>query len=137
MGRPPSPYYTSDSECINSVMHCRTQYKASQWHEFNSNMQELMHQSYQLLELAVLDKGGARLRPMYKHLIIDQIKVKMTSKQQQLHLSKVAKTEAARSSDDTSSLDSSNTDYLWPSPLPISPDEAGLSDIPLATEIGI
>ena len=62
LGCPPNPYYTNDSECINSVMHGKTEYKASQWDQFNISMQELVHQSYQLLELAVLDRGVARFR---------------------------------------------------------------------------
>jgi len=140
LGCPPSPYYTNDSECINSVMHGKTKYRASQWDQFNTSMQELVHQSFQILELAVLDKGAARFKAMYKHLVVDQLNwVRMTSKQRELHLRKVSKTEVTGSlscagSDDKSLMDSSSTDY---SPLPISPDEAGLSDIPLTTVKGI
>lgn len=115
LGCQPSPYYTNDSECINSVMHGKTEYKASQWDEFNISMQELVKQSYQLLELAVLDRGVARFRPMYKHLILDQLKwTKMTPKQRELHLHKVATTKVAGSlscteNDEMSLIDS--TDY--------------------------
>lgn len=51
LGCPPSPYYTNDSECINSVTHSKTQYKASEWDQFNAKMQELVGQSQQLLEM--------------------------------------------------------------------------------------
>ena len=55
-------------------MHGKTQYKASQWDQFNISMQELVKQSYQLLELAVLDRGVARFRPVYKYLTVDQLR---------------------------------------------------------------
>ena len=45
LGFPSSPYYTNDSECINSVTRNKTQYKASQWDQFNAKMQELVQQS--------------------------------------------------------------------------------------------
>lgn len=66
LGCPPSPYYTNDSECINSVMHAKTHYKASEWDKFNTAMQDLVEQSNKLSELAVIDKGAARFRCMYK-----------------------------------------------------------------------
>ena len=65
LGCPPNPYYTNDSECIDSVMHGKTEYKASQWDRFNISMQELVCQSYQQLEVAVLDRGVVRFRLMY------------------------------------------------------------------------
>ena len=138
LGCSPNPYYTNDSECINGVMHGKTEYKASQWDQFNISMQELVRQSYQLLELAVLDKGVVRLA-MYKHLILDQLKwTKMTPKQRELHLHKVATTKVAGSlsctENKTELSDNGTTDY---SPLPISPEEAGLSNIPLMTMKGI
>ena len=135
LGSPPSPHYTNDSEYINSVMHGKTEYKASQWDQFNSSMQDLVHQSYQLLELAVLKKGVARFRSMYKHLIVDQLKwVKMTPKQRELHLHKVSTTKVSGSTDDETSSFNCSTDY---SPIPISPDEADLPNIPFTTVQGI
>ena len=74
LGCPPSPYYTNNSECINSVMHNKTQYKASEWDQFNAKMQELVQQSHQLLEMVVSDCGAARFRHKYKSLCIDQLK---------------------------------------------------------------
>ncbi|XP_065893381.1 uncharacterized protein [Dysidea avara] len=137
LGSPPSPYYTNDSECINSVMHSKTHYKASEWDKFNLSMQELVEQSYKLLELAVIDKGAARFRSMYKDLVVDQLQwVRMTSKQRELHLRKVATRKVVGSlsnTDETSVLDDGN-DY---SPLSLSPEEANLSNIPLETVRGI
>ncbi len=42
LGCPPALYYTNASECMNSVMHNKTQYKASEWDQFNVNMQQLV-----------------------------------------------------------------------------------------------
>ena len=138
LGCPPSPYYTNDNECMNSVMHGKTQYKASQWDQFNISMQELVKQSYQLLELAVLDRGVARFRPVYKYLTVDQLKwIKMTPKQRELYLHKVATTKVVGSlscSEDSEPGLPECNDY---SPLHVSPEEAGLSNIPLTTVQGI
>ena len=51
----------------------------------------LVQQSKKLLELAVIDKGSAQFHCMYKGLVVDQLQwVKMTPKQRELHLHKVA-----------------------------------------------
>ena len=138
LGCLPCPYYTNDSECINSVMHNKTQYKASQWDQFNAKMQELVLQSNQLLEMAVLDWGAARFRHMYRSLIVDQLKwVKITSKQREIHLHKVSAAEVQgvlSCNEDTCCSEANNFDY---SPLPVSPQEANLSGIPLSTVEGI
>ena len=82
LGCPSSPYYTNDSESINSVIHSKTHYKASEWDKFNIAMQELVEQSNQLLELAVIDKGSAQFRCMYKELVVDHLQwMRMTPKQ--------------------------------------------------------
>jgi len=74
---------------------------------------------------------------MYKHLIVDQLKwVKMTPKQREAHLHKVVTTEVMGSvsyaDDESISLDC--IDY---SPIPITPDEADLPNIPFTTAQGI
>ena len=49
-------HHTDGSECINSVMHAKTHYKASEWDRFNIAMQEeLVEQSNML---TVIDKGS-------------------------------------------------------------------------------
>ena len=37
LGSPPAPYYTNASECMNSVMHEKTNYKASEWNRFDDS----------------------------------------------------------------------------------------------------
>ena len=97
-----------------------------------------MQQSNQLLEMAVLDRGAARFRHMYRSLIVDQLKwVKMTSKQREIHLHKVSAAEVQgvlSCNEDTCCSEANNFDY---SPLPVSPQEANLSGIPLSTVEGI
>lgn len=89
LGCPPAKYYTNASECINSVMHEKTHYKASEWDQFNDSMHKLVKQSYQLTELAVIDRGAYCYREPYKHFCIDQLVwIRMTSKQREIHLRK-------------------------------------------------
>ena len=41
LGSPPSPFYTNLCERLNSVLHEKVRYKASEWHKFNDAMREL------------------------------------------------------------------------------------------------
>ena len=41
LGSPPSPFYTNMCECLNSVLHEKVHYKASEWHKFNESMRDL------------------------------------------------------------------------------------------------
>jgi len=138
LGCPPSPYYTNDSECINSVMHAKTHYKASEWDKFNTAMQDLVEQSNKLSELAVIDKGAARFRCMYKELVVDQLQwMRMTTKQRQLHLRKVSATKVVGSlatAVESSVTDTNDDDY---SPLLLTPEEANLATLPSDTVCGI
>lgn len=140
LGCPPAPYYTNASECINSVMHDKTHYKASEWDHFNESMHELVKQSYQLTEIAVIDRGAYRYRDAYRHLRVDQLKwIRMTAKQREIHLHKVAATPVVGPLDDIDqsvhvSSDSSVSDFY---PLPITPEQAKLENVPLETVRGI
>lgn len=63
LGSPPSPFYTNLCECLNSVLHEKVRYKASEWHKFNDAMRDLVKQSYQICELAVIDHGDFHFHP--------------------------------------------------------------------------
>ena len=39
------------------MLYAKVQFKKSQWHEFNDSMKELIKESYDLVELAVIDSG--------------------------------------------------------------------------------
>ena len=140
LGCPPTPYYTNASECINSVMHEKTHYKASEWDRFNDSMHELAKQSLQVAELAVIDRGAYQYRHPYKHLCMDQLKwIRMTSNQRELHLHKVAITPVVGPLEDVvqsvhALSDSSVSDF---SPLSLSPEEAKVENVPFETVRGI
>ena len=72
LGSPPSPFYTNICESLNNVLHQKVHFKASEWHKFNEAMRELVHQSYQIIELSVIDHGLFTFRPQYKNLVISQ-----------------------------------------------------------------
>jgi len=91
LGSPPSPFYTNTSESLNNMLHAKVQFKRSQWHEFNESMKELIKESYNLVELAVIDSGDFKFKSQYQDLVVPQSRwFKMTLKQRQHHLSKVS-----------------------------------------------
>ena len=91
LGCPPAP--ANDS--INSVMHVKTHYKASEWVQFNDSMHKLVKQLYQLLELAITDRGAYCYRESYEHLCIDQLTwIRMTAQQRVIHLCKASSTSS-------------------------------------------
>ena len=93
LGSPPSPFYTNICECLNSVLHEKVHYKASEWHKFNEAMRDLVKQSYQMVELSVIGLGVFRFCPQYQHLVVNQdCWPRMTPKQRQHHLAKVVST---------------------------------------------
>lgn len=56
-------------------------------------MKDLVKQSYQIAELSIIDHGDFCFRQQYQHLIVDQQRwFKMTQKQRQSHINKVAAT---------------------------------------------
>ena len=86
-------FYTNICECLNSMLHEKVRYKASEWHKFNDAMKDLVKQSYQIAELSIIDHGDFCFRQQYQHLIVDQQRwFKMTQKQRQSHINKVAAT---------------------------------------------
>ena len=94
LGSPPSPFYTNASESLNNMLHAKVQYKKSQWHDFNESMKELIKETYNLVELAVIDIGDFKFKSQYCHLIVPQSRwFKMTPQQRQHHLSKVSSTQ--------------------------------------------
>ena len=99
LGSPPSPFYTNTSESLNNMLHAKVQFKKSQWHEFNESMKELIKETYNLVELAVIDVGDFRFKSQYQHLVVPQSRwFKMTPLQRQHHLSKVSSTSVNESS---------------------------------------
>ena len=91
LGNPPSPFYTNTSESLNSMLHEKVRYKKSEWPKFNEAMKALINESYELVELSIIDHGDFKFRPQYEHLAVPQRRwFQMTLQQRQHHLSKVA-----------------------------------------------
>ena len=81
LGSPPSPFYTNTSESLNNMLHSKVQLK-SQWQQFNESVKELIKESYNLIELAVIDIGEFKFKSQYQHLVIPQSQwFKMTPQQ--------------------------------------------------------
>lgn len=134
LGSPPAPYYTNASECINSE---KTQYKASEWDQFNDSMHGLVKQSYQLQEISVIDRGAYRYRDSYQHLRVDQLKwIRMTTKQREFHLHKVSTTALVGPLHDIDQSVHASAVYDY-SPLSITPEQAKIENVPLETVRGI
>lgn len=116
-------------------MHEKTNYKASEWNLFNESMHGLVKQSNQVTEMAIIDRGVYRYRDPYQYLRVDQLKwIRMTAKQRELHIRKVATTAVVGPLDGIDDPVPSDSDY---SPLSIGPDEAKLKHLPLETVRGI
>ena len=99
LSSPPSPFYmyTNICESLNSVLHEKVHYKASEWHKFNDATRELVHQSYWIVELSVIDHSLFTFQPQYKNLVISQDRwFRMMSKQHQSHLAKVVSNSTVR-----------------------------------------
>lgn len=85
LGIPPFSYYTNNSESMNSVMHTKTHYKASEWDQFNESMHELVQQSNKLVEMSVIGRGSYCFCKSYMHLEVDQQQwMHMTTKQREI-----------------------------------------------------
>lgn len=140
LGCPPAPYYTNASECMNSVMHEKTHYKASEWDKFNKSMHKLVKQCYQLTELAVIDRGAYCYKEPYKHLCVDQLSwIRMTTKQREIHLQKAYCTSVVGPLANINELapQSEPDPVLDYSPIHVCPEEANLDNVPLETLRGV
>lgn len=88
---PPAPFYTNTSESLNNMLHEKVRYKKSERPKFNEVMKALINESYELVNLAIIDHGDFKFRPQYEHLAVPQrCWFQMTPQQRQHHLSKVA-----------------------------------------------
>lgn len=72
MGSPPKPFYTNDSESLSAVIKEKVDYKKHQWPIFNDKMKQLVDQSQQEVEKAIIGTGRYQMKEQYRHLIVDQ-----------------------------------------------------------------
>ena len=90
LGCPPNAFYTNASECMNSVIKVKVEYKRSELPEFINKLHDLCEEQEREVERAVLRQGKYRLRPQYRHLEVSESKwFKMTREQRARHLKKV------------------------------------------------
>ena len=143
LGSPPSPFYTNASESLNNMLHVKVQYKKSQWHDFNESMKELIKETYNLVELAVIDIGDFKFKSRYHHLVVPQSRwFEMTSQQRQHHLSKVSSTPVSSTpvNECGNSIDDSAVplnDLQGNMSLSLSVEEAKIQSLPRAVLDGI
>lgn len=72
LGCPPDTFYTNASECINSVIKVKVQYKRNELPQFIKKMDELCEEQQREVERAVIQRGKYRLRPQYRHLEVSE-----------------------------------------------------------------
>ena len=92
------------------MLHEKIRYKKSEWPKFNEAMKALINESYELVELSIIDHGDFKFRPQYGHLAVPQRRwFQMTPQQWQHHISKVASALLTESSNTTVRI----TDYCY------------------------
>ena len=146
LGSPLSPFYTNASESLNSMLHEKVRYKKSEWPKFNEAMKALINESYELVELSIIDHGDFKFRPQYEHLAVPQKRwFQMTPHKRQHHISKVASALLTEASSTTVRI----TDYCYKE-LPVIEDpemqvqylslsvqDAGIESLPTPVVDGI
>ena len=73
LGCPPDAFYTNASECINSVIKVKVEYK-HELPQFIEKYQQLCEEQEREVERAVIHRGKYRLRPQYRHLEVSESK---------------------------------------------------------------
>ena len=69
------------------MLHEKVHYKKSEWPKFNEAMKALINESYELVELSIIDHGDFKFRPQYEHLAVPQRRwFQMTPQQRQHHM---------------------------------------------------
>ena len=90
LGCPPDAFYTNTSECINSVIKVRVEYKRNELPQFIEKYHQLCEEQEREVERAVIHRGKYRLRPQYRHLDVSESKwFQMTREQRTRHLKRV------------------------------------------------
>lgn len=90
LGCPPDAFYTNASECVNSIIKVKVEYKRSELPQFICKLHELCEEQKREVERAVICRGKFRLRPQYRHLEVSENKwFKMTREQRTQHLKRV------------------------------------------------
>lgn len=93
LGSPPDSFFTNASECVNSIIKAKVEYKSSELPQFVTKLRELCDEQEREVERALICRGKYRLRPQYRQLEVDESKwFSMTKDQRVKHLKKVGET---------------------------------------------
>lgn len=96
LGCPPEQFTTNQSEAINGVIKNQVGYKSHQLMDFVEHLKMVVDEQDHEIERAVIGRGKYRFDSAYAHLEVSPSKwFKMSEKQRQDHLAKVAKTKVS------------------------------------------
>ena len=73
LGSPPDPFYTNSSECINSVLKVKVDYKRTELTVFVDKLHHLTEDQQREVEKAMVSSGKYCLQSSYKRLSVPQI----------------------------------------------------------------
>ena len=111
----PAPFYTNDSESINSLLKDSLGYKKHQWGLFNNKIKQLVKQQQQEVEKVLIGLGVCEMRQQYSFLSVPEEKwFRMSEEQRLRHLHKfnLCSVRAIECSTTTSSTVSSSKTSL-------------------------
>lgn len=115
LGSPPEPFSTNASECVNSIIKRKVEYKRNELPQFIQKLRELCEEQQREVERAIVGRGKYRLRPQYSHFGVAESKwFVMSQEQRRKHLklfneapvSNIRNPESVASGSDISSLPS-------------------------------
>ena len=96
LGCPPEQFTTNQSEAINSVIKNQVGYKSHQLMEFVEHLKMVVDEQDHEVERAVIGRGKYRFDSAYAYLEVSPSKwFKMSEKQRQDHLAKIAKAKVS------------------------------------------
>lgn len=91
LGSPPDPFFTNASECVNSMLKNKVQYKRSELPRFIEKLKELCDEQDREVERAVISRGKYRFRSQYCNMEVPETKWFQMSREQRVkHLKKVS-----------------------------------------------
>ena len=130
LGNPPVPFYTNVPESANALIKRAVQFERSEMSDFCTKLANLIKQQREDVRASILNRGPYSLSAKHSHIEVRQDKwFSMAAKQRETHFkkfddacSKVPEAELATLGEDAESSD-----------LSITPEEAGITTVPLPT----
>lgn len=130
LGSPPEQFFTNASECVNSIIKVKVQYKSSELSQFVVKLRELCDEQEREIERAILRRGK------YKQLEVNEGKwFSMSQDQRVKHIKKVGETLVSSVSNPEAIAFSSDI-TLTPS---VGSDTQSISNalMPVASRVGL